>query len=84
MTGAIATGFAGIQVQPGNGSNSIQGNTVAAISLGTTTGALTGISVTAGSANIGTTSGNTVGSGTGNGSLDGHDHRATGGAFIVG
>ncbi len=82
MTGTNATGFSGIVVQPGDGQNSVQGNTVAGISLGTTTGTLQGISVATGSANIGTISGNTVGSGTGNGSLTATS--TTSGAFIVG
>jgi len=79
MTGAVATGLIAIQMQVGDGQNTISGNTVAGISLQTTTGSLNGIVVTAGSVNI---AGNTVGSGTGNGSLT--EISTTSGAFIVG
>ena len=79
---AVATAFTGIQVQPGSGTNSIQGNTVAGISLGTTTGTLAGMSVPIGSADIGTITGNTIGSPTGNDSLAATS--TTNGAFILG
>ena len=80
MTGTVATTLIAIQLQVGDGQNSITGNTVAGISLQTTTGSLNGIVVTAGSVNI---TGNTVGSGTGNGSLAVTDV-TTSGAFLVG
>ena len=60
---------------PGGTVSNIQGNTIAGIALytssgaGTTYGILAGIQVTAGNANIGTTTGNTIGATTGNSSL---------------
>jgi hypothetical protein len=74
MTATDAHTFIGIQLQVGSGQNSIQGNTIAGISLSTgstspVAATVTGISLTTGCANIGTTIGNTVGSGTGTGSI---------------
>jgi hypothetical protein len=84
MTSSAATGFVGIQLQPGINVTpcSIQNNTVAGISHGTTSGALTAISVTSGNVNVGTVTGNTVGSGTGTGSIA--QTSTLSGAFIVG
>ncbi|TAE80293.1 MAG: hypothetical protein EAY81_10575, partial [Bacteroidetes bacterium] len=59
----------------GGAASSIQGNTIAGFALYTSSGATTtsgvlgGISVTAGNANIGTVTGNTIGSTTGTGSI---------------
>ena len=85
MTGSAANGFVGIQLQGSiTQTNSIQGNTVAGISMSTTgAGALTGVSVTGGSANVGTVTGNTVGAGVGTGSIIVTDV-TTAGAFLVG
>jgi len=47
MAGAVSTSFQGIAFAGGDGRNSIQGNTISGISLSTTTGTLTGITVTA-------------------------------------
>jgi uncharacterized repeat protein (TIGR01451 family) len=81
MAGTVATGFTGIQLAVGDGPNSIQGNTVTAVSLTTSTGAFTGISLTSGSAGFGDITGNTTGSGTGNGAIS---LTASGAGFIVG
>ncbi len=76
MTGTIATRFVGIELGVGNVTpTSVQGNTVAAITLGTSSGAATtygvlcGISVTSGDVNVGTVTPNTIGATTGTGSL---------------
>ena len=63
--------FYGIYLNAGTTTvNSIQGNTIANINYTNTGNAIwTAVHVAAGSANIGTTTGNTIGSGTGNGSL---------------
>ncbi len=80
MTGTVATTLIPIQMQVGDGVNTISGNTIAGISLQGTTGSLNGIVVTSGTVNI---TGNTIGSGTGNGSLSLTDVTTSGG-FIVG
>lgn len=74
--GGFASRFMGIQLTvAATPVSSIQGNTVAAISLTTTSGATlapgiyTGISVLGGGVDIGTTTGNTVGAATGIGSI---------------
>ena len=76
MTGTIATRFIGIELGVGNATpTSVQGNTVAAITLGTSSGAATtygvlcGISITSGDVNVGTVTPNTIGATTGTGSL---------------
>jgi len=74
--GGFANRFLGIELTAGaTPVSSIQGNTVTAINLTTTSGATTapgifsGISILAGSVNIGTTTGNTIGAATGTGSI---------------
>jgi len=71
-----ATRFVGIYLNIGSTSaSSVQNNTVASFSMITTSGAtatsgvFSGIYLLAGNANIGTTTGNTIGSGTGTGSI---------------
>jgi hypothetical protein len=74
MAGTIATRFIGINVNAGAEPTSIQNNTVTAFSLATSSGATTtngvfsGINILQGNANIGTTTGNTIG-GTGTGHI---------------
>ena len=69
--------------------SSIQGNTVAGISVTTTSGATTtpgifsGITVLAGSVNIGTTTANTIGSNTGNGSISLNTSTSLGAAWGI-
>ena len=72
MNSTVATRFIGIQLSVGTTTaSSVQGNTVTAIALGTSSGAATqngilcGISVTGGSVNIGTVSGNIIGGSSG-------------------
>ena len=74
--GAFANRFLGIELTAAASPvSSIQGNTIAAISLSTTSGAtlapgiFSGISVLGGTVNIGTTTGNTIGAATGAGSI---------------
>lgn len=74
--GSFASRFMGIQLTvAATPVSSVQGNTITAISLTTTSGAasapgiFTGISVLGGGVNIGTTTGNTIGSATGIGSI---------------
>lgn len=68
--------------------SSIQGNTIAGFALYTSSGATTtygilcGIQVTSGNVNIGTTTGNTIGSTTGNGSI--YTACTTSGGVVVG
>ncbi|HRI65435.1 MAG TPA: hypothetical protein PK156_14405 [Polyangium sp.] len=82
MTGTVTSSFLGIRLQAGPIGNTIQNNTVAGISLGTnSTGTLSCISLTSGGASI---TGNTVGSGTGNGSITLNIAGASGGSFIAG
>jgi hypothetical protein len=76
MTSMVATRFIGIELNVGTATASnVQGNTVTAISLGTSSGATTtygilcGISVPGGSVNIGTTAANTIGSISGTSAL---------------
>jgi hypothetical protein len=76
MLGTIATRFIGINWAVGRVSpSSVQGNTVSAISLNTSSGATTnngvlcGINVTSRNANIGTLTANTIGAASGVGSL---------------
>ncbi len=72
----------------GGAASSIQNNTIAGFALYTSSGATTtngilcGIAVTAGNANIGTTTGNTIGATTGTGSL--YAATSTTGGVIVG
>jgi hypothetical protein len=72
MNGTIATRFVGVELSVGTTTaSSIQGNTVSSFAIATSSGATTtygvfcGIYVTAGNVNIGTVTGNTIGSGTG-------------------
>lgn len=73
MAGTIATRFIAINVAAGTTTavNSIQGNIISNITLATSSGATTtngiicGINVTAGNANIGTISANTIGASSG-------------------
>ncbi len=73
MAGTIATRFVGINVSAGTTAavNSIQGNTIANITLNTSSGATTtngiicGINATAGNFNIGNVTGNTIGATSG-------------------
>ena len=74
-TGA-ANRFIAIELTAANSpASNIQGNTIAGISLSTTSnvstapGIFAGISVLSGSVNIGTTTGNTIGAGSGTGSI---------------
>ena len=74
--GSFANRFIGIELTAAAlPVSNIQGDTIAAISLTTTSGATTapgifsGISVLAGTVNIGTTTGNVIGAGTGTGSI---------------
>ncbi|MGB3949321.1 MAG: T9SS type A sorting domain-containing protein [Bacteroidia bacterium] len=74
--GAFATRFVAIELNVASSpASSVQGNTIAAISLSTTSGAttapgiFTGIYVAGGTVNVGTVSGNTIGATTGNGSI---------------
>ncbi|HMU10229.1 MAG TPA: BNR-repeat neuraminidase N-terminal domain-containing protein [Ferruginibacter sp.] len=76
IAGAFTNRFVGISVSAdATATTSIQGNTIANFNVNTTSSATTangnfsGIWVSGGSANIGTTTGNTIGSGTGNGSI---------------
>jgi len=69
MTGTIATRFIAIDLAVGTTTaTSVQGNTIASISLTTSSGAATangvicGINITAGNVNVGTVNGNTIGS----------------------
>ncbi|MES2398017.1 MAG: T9SS type A sorting domain-containing protein [Bacteroidota bacterium] len=74
--GGFASRFLGIELTAAaTPVSSIQGNTIAAITLSTTSGAtlapgiFSGISVLGGTVNIGTTTGNTIGAATGTGSI---------------
>ncbi len=74
--GGYANRFLGIELTAAaTPASNIQGNTIAGISISTTSGASTapgifsGISVLGGTVNIGTTTGNTIGAGTGTGSI---------------
>lgn len=76
MTGTIATRLVGIHMSVDSASpSSIQGNTITAITLGTSSGAATangiicGIQLSGGSVNVGTVTGNTIGASTGTGSI---------------
>lgn len=76
LAGTIATRFIGILLNVGTTTaSSVQGNTVTAISVTTSSGAATangvlcGIAVTGGNVNIGTVTGNTLGSTTGTAAL---------------
>lgn len=74
--GAFANRFLAIELNVGTASASeVQGNIISGISLTTTSaatvpGIFCGISILAGDVNVGTTSGNTVGAATGNGSIN--------------
>ncbi|MCK6641299.1 MAG: T9SS type A sorting domain-containing protein [Bacteroidia bacterium] len=77
MSSTVATRFVGIELSVGNAvPSSVQGNTVASISLSTSSGATTTYGVLCGiyilgssSVNVGTITPNTIGSTTGTGSL---------------
>ncbi len=76
LTGTIATRFIGINVSAGTTvASSVQGNTIAAINLTTSSGAasgngiLSGINITNGNVNVGNTTPNIIGAATGTGSL---------------
>ncbi|NVO21239.1 MAG: hypothetical protein HXX13_16170, partial [Bacteroidetes bacterium] len=73
-TGAFANKFTGIEMTVGTSTvSSVQGNTIAGIQLTTTPAAgnrvFNGISILAGSLNIGTTTGNIIGASIGTGSI---------------
>ena len=77
-SGAVSNRFFGIEMTVGTlSSSSVQGNKIAGINLSNTVstavtaapGIFTGISVLAGKLDIGTTTGNTIGETTGNGSI---------------
>ncbi len=89
MTSTVATRFIGIELTVGTTTaSSVQGNTVKAISLGTSSGASTtfgilcGISITGGNANIGNLTPNTIGATAGVDQLLATP--TTGGGTIVG
>ncbi|MBX7046260.1 MAG: T9SS type A sorting domain-containing protein [Ignavibacteria bacterium] len=90
MLGTIATRFIGINLAISTGStSSVQGNTVAAISLNTSSGATTtngiicGINITGtGNVNIGNVTPNTIGATTGTNSIVGTS--TTSGGLVVG
>ncbi|MNU79372.1 hypothetical protein D3C71_689860 [compost metagenome] len=91
MAGTVATRFVGINVSAGTtAASSIQGNTIAAISLATSSGAaaatgngvLAGINITNGNVNVGNITPNIIGATTGTGSLTATS--STTGALIVG
>ncbi|MBX9886313.1 MAG: hypothetical protein K2Y30_00075 [Flavobacteriaceae bacterium] len=78
FSGAVSNRFFGIEMTVGTlSSSSVQGNKIAGINLSNTVstavtaapGIFTGISVLAGKLDIGTTTGNTIGETTGNGSI---------------
>jgi hypothetical protein len=76
LLGAFTNRFVGISVLvAGTATTSIQGNTISNFSTNTTSGSTTGagifsaISVSAGNANIGNITGNTIGATTGNGNI---------------
>jgi len=76
MAGTVATRFVGINLAVGNTSaTNVDNNTVAAISLATSSGAATtsgvlcGINIASGDVNVGVGTGNTIGSTTGTDSL---------------
>jgi len=76
FTGAFATIFRAIEMSVGaDVASSVQGNTIAGISLSTTSGTatapgiFTGIYINGGTVNVGTVTGNTIGSATGNSSI---------------
>ncbi|HUR66989.1 MAG TPA: HYR domain-containing protein [Chitinophagaceae bacterium] len=76
MAGTIATRFIGIDLAVGTtATTSVQGNTVTAINLATSSGAATvngvlcGINITSGNVNIGNLSSNTIGAASGTGAL---------------
>lgn len=76
IAGAFTNRFVGISVSAAStATTSIQGNTIANFAVNTTSSATTsngnfsGIWVSGGNANIGTVTGNTIGSGTGTGSI---------------
>ncbi len=76
IAGAFTNRFVGISVSAAStATTSIQGNTIANFAVNTTSSATTsngnfsGIWVSGGNANIGNTTGNTIGSGTGTGSI---------------
>ncbi len=78
MTGTIATRFIGIDLAVGTTTaTSVQGNTIASINLGTSSGAATangilcGINMTSGNINVGTITPNVIGSAAATGSLVG-------------
>ncbi|MDP2423181.1 MAG: hypothetical protein Q8M23_02435, partial [Bacteroidales bacterium] len=75
-TGAVANLYRAIELITGTATaSSIQGNTISAITLSTTSnsttlpGIFSGISILAGSVNVGTTTSNTLGATTGNGAI---------------
>lgn len=76
MLGTVATRFVGINLAVGTtAATSVQGNTIASISLATSSGASTangvlcGLNITSGNVNVGNVTPNTFGSTTGTGSL---------------
>lgn len=89
MAGTVATRFAAIQVNSGTAAvNSIQGNTMTAITLTTSStaatanGILCGIYLSAGSSDVGTVTGNLIGGTSGTGHFRGHTSGASG--MVVG
>lgn len=76
MTSTVATRFIGIEISAGIAvASSVQGNTITAISLGTSSGATTtygvlcGISITGGNVNVGNITPNIIGGASGTGLL---------------
>uniref|UniRef100_UPI002632EE56 beta strand repeat-containing protein n=1 Tax=Fluviicola sp. TaxID=1917219 RepID=UPI002632EE56 len=89
MAGTVATRFIGINVSAGTtAASSVQGNTIAAMSLATSSGAatgngvLTGINITNGNVNVGNVTPNIIGAATGTGSVTATSSST--GALIVG
>lgn len=89
MAGTVATRFIGINVSAGTtAASSVQGNAVTNFNLSTSSGAtggngiFSGINVTGGNVNVGTTTPNTIGSGTGTGAIVATT--STAGGLVVG
>jgi hypothetical protein len=71
MAGTVTTTFRAIELAVGTTTpSSVQGNTITNMSLsGGTAGIITGIYISAGSVNVGTTTANTIGAATGTGAI---------------
>jgi hypothetical protein len=87
MTSTVAARFIGIALAVGAITSSVQGNTITAINLTTSSGASTtngvicGINITSGNVNIGNISGNTIGAASGTGAIVATP-TTTGGAIV--